>query len=394
MNDLAIHLVDDVLPPHRIRQWICTLPWSLRLPMGYDRELCSAVITAFVRELERSYKWRAKHLLGLDSVRDAHFGSVTIVQRFDSAIRLNPHPHVLALDGVYVRGPDGALDFHELPPPTFEEVADVAARTANRVERLLEKRGMSLDDDLSTDLSGDDPVLTQLLLASAHGIDLFGERALKPTLRLVTTPPNPTTHANPLPLAEVRGFNVHARTSVDGRDRAALERLCRYVARPPIAQERLHVQADGKVRYDLKRVWADGTEAIVMDPLSFMARLAALVPPPLFNLTRYHGVFASRSKLRAEVVVRPTHAPAPEPEQLHLPGISPADLTRQRRGPERICATKRPGSITPGRHPWAFLLRRTFSKEVTICAHCGGPLRLACLCTYHGGLSNPSCKYL
>jgi hypothetical protein len=135
------------------------------------------------------------------------------------------------------------------------------------------------------------------------------------------------------------------------------------------------------VRYDLKRVWADGTESIVMDPLSFMARLAALVPPPLFNLTRYHGVFASRSKLRAEVVVRPTHAPAPEPEQLHLPGISPGDFIRSRLDAERLSPTKRPGSITPGRHPWAFLLRRTFSKEVTICAHCGGPLRLACLCT-------------
>jgi hypothetical protein len=44
--------------------------------------------------------------------------------------------------------------------------------------------------------------------------------------------------------------------------------------------EELKHYADGKVRYDLKRVWADGTEAIILDPLSFLARLAALVPPP------------------------------------------------------------------------------------------------------------------
>ncbi len=36
-------------------------------------------------------------------------------------------------------------------------------------------------------------------------------------------------------------------------------------------------------------------------PLDLMARLAALVPPPRMHLTRYHGVFAPHSKLRAAV---------------------------------------------------------------------------------------------
>ena len=43
--------------------------------------------------------------LGLRSVNQAHSGAVTILQRFDSALRLNPHAHTLALDGVYVRDP-------------------------------------------------------------------------------------------------------------------------------------------------------------------------------------------------------------------------------------------------------------------------------------------------
>ena len=50
---------------------------------------------------------------------------------------LDPHPHPLALDGAYVRGEDGARQFHVLPAPSAEEVADVARRTAERVRKLL-----------------------------------------------------------------------------------------------------------------------------------------------------------------------------------------------------------------------------------------------------------------
>jgi hypothetical protein len=61
---------------------------------------------------------RAKQELGLTSVAEVHTGAVTFIQRFDSALRLNPHLHALALDGVYVRDPDdGQLRFRPLPPP-------------------------------------------------------------------------------------------------------------------------------------------------------------------------------------------------------------------------------------------------------------------------------------
>jgi hypothetical protein len=145
--------------------------------------------------------------------------------------------------------------------------------------------------------------------------------------------------------------------------------------------ERLHIQSDGRVRYELKRVWADGTEAIVLDPLSFLARLSALVPPPYFNLTRYHGVLASRSKLRHEVVERATHAsPLPE-EQLGLPRIPAVQADLAQRQPDTLRCMRSPDSHTPGRHPWAYLLRRTFKVEVTVCPLCSGPLRLEELCT-------------
>jgi len=40
---------------------------------------------------------------------------------------------------------------------------------------------------------------------------------------------------------------------------------------------------------------------VFFEPLDFIARLAALVPKPRVNLTRFHGVFAPNSKHRALV---------------------------------------------------------------------------------------------
>ena len=46
------------------------------------------------------------------------------------------------------------------------------------------------------------------------------------------------------------------------------------------------------VRYRLKTLYRDGTTHVALEPLGFVARLAALVPGPRVNLTRYRGVFA------------------------------------------------------------------------------------------------------
>ena len=54
----------------------------------------------------------------------------------------------------------------------------------------------------------------------------------------------------------------------------------------------------------LKTPYDDGTSHVVLSPLEFMGRLAALVPKPRVNLTRFHGVFSPNSKLREFVVPR------------------------------------------------------------------------------------------
>ncbi len=60
----------------------------------------------------------------------------------DGALRLNVHPHTLALDGVYVRNADKTLEFHALAPPTTAEVHALAKRMHARLERLCVKHGL------------------------------------------------------------------------------------------------------------------------------------------------------------------------------------------------------------------------------------------------------------
>jgi hypothetical protein len=87
----------------------------------------------------------------------------------------------------------------------------------------------------------------------------------------------------------------HAGVCVPARDRARLEHLLRYAARPPLSNERLSLLPDGRLLYGLKRRWSDGTTHGIYAPMELMERLAALAPPPRFNVTRYFGVLAPAS---------------------------------------------------------------------------------------------------
>jgi hypothetical protein len=83
------------------------------------------------------------------------------------------------------------------------------------------------------------------------------------------------------------GFDVHAGVRVSADDRAGLERLARYMTRPALSKRRLTRQADGRYRIALKTPWRNGTTHIVLDGPELVGRLASLVPPPRFHLTRY-----------------------------------------------------------------------------------------------------------
>lgn len=360
MADTALHLVDKVIPEVPVRQWVCSLPWRLRVLLGYDKRLCAEVLEAFVALVSRSYKRRAKALLGLDSVDDAMTGAVSVIQRGDSALRLNVHFHLIGLDGVYVRSPDGGeLVFHALAAPSAEEITDVATRTAQRVQKILARHGRTVDGTGESDAEkplGEQLALAALCGAAAAGHGITGDRAGKPLLRVV----DPARARKTERVGESGGFNVHAEVAVPARDRARREHLCRYLCRPPIAQERLEETPSGKLRYTLKKPWRDGTVALVLEPHDRLARVCALIPPPRFHMIRYQGVLSSHAKVRAEVVPRVEDFP------VQLP------LFKQDRGADRDLDVLAP---EPRKKPWAWLLRHVFAIDVTTCPQCGGETR-------------------
>ena len=125
-------------------------------------------------------------------------------------------------------------------------------------------------------------------------------------------------------------------------DRAGLERLIRYCARPVFAGERLNwLEPDQRLVYQLPKPRPDGQTELYLTPLEFLDRLAALIPPPRKHRHRYHGVLAPNSPLRPAVtayaglpidtLARPSAVPvsptsadsAPtEPHPLHTRAIS------------------------------------------------------------------------
>ena len=68
-------------------------------------------------------------------------------------------------------------------------------------------------------------------------------------------------------LAKAAGFPLHCGVAASARQRKKLERLCRYIARPAIAQERLSPIGQGNVRYRLKIPYRDGATRVIFEPL-------------------------------------------------------------------------------------------------------------------------------
>ena len=98
--------------------------------------------------------------------------------------------------------------------------------------------------------------------------------------------------------ADVAGTNLHAGVRVPAHDRRRLERLCRYVLRPPLNRALLRPLDAGRVQYRLKRPWSDGTEAVAFTPHELLEKLVVLGPPPRAHQVVYHGVLALNARLR------------------------------------------------------------------------------------------------
>ena len=299
MTERAAHLVDHVWPEVPIRQWVLTLPPRVRYALAWRRDLCTAVAGMLFHAVQRHLRtWAQMRRLG-----DARSGAIIVVQRFGGALNLNVHLHALVLDGVFARAGDGQLRFHRAPPPSAADVADVLAAIAPPVRARLARAGLD-DEDGADSHAGAEPALVGLAAASVQGVLALGGVSGRRPQRLgrgegripesALLGPRPDT-----PGARWDGFDLHGGVTVPGH-RARLERLCRYVLRPPVTGAHLAVAADGRVVLRLRHPWADGTTHVVFEPTEFLERLAALVPRPRINLLLYRGVLAPHAAWRAD----------------------------------------------------------------------------------------------
>ena len=207
------------------------------------------------------------------------------------------------LDGVYRREGEGKLRFVPLPAPSSEELQGLVQRIAERIGRSLERAGLITRDIENAYLAFDpaeEAPINSLLGASITYRIATGPREGQKVFTLQTLPAEPDKPRREV--AESSGFSLHAGIAAKASQRDKLEHLARYVARPPVATERLSLTEGGFVRLALKTPYRDGTTHVIFEPEDFMARLTALVPKPRAHLTRYHGVFAPASPERARVV--------------------------------------------------------------------------------------------
>jgi hypothetical protein len=356
MAESAALLVDEVFPEQPVRQWVLSFPVQLRFLFASRPETMSRVLGIVYRciatQLIKQVGFSCKH---------ARTGAVTLIQRFGSALNLNVHFHMLFLDGVYVERPDGSLLFCWVKAPTSAELTRLAHTIAHRVGRFLERQGLLERDAensyLALDTVGDDP-MTPLLGHSITYRIAVGPQAGRKVFTLQTLP------ASDEPVdggaGKAAGFSLHAGVAARADERKKLERLCRYISRPTVSEKRLSLTPNGNIRYQLKIPYRDGSTHVIFEPLDFIARLAALVPKPRVNLTRFHGVFAPNSKHRASVT------PAKRGK-----GNKPRAVD----DPQERTPAERRASMS-----WAQRLKRVFNIDIETCRECGGAVKvIACI---------------
>jgi hypothetical protein len=319
MAETAAHLVDHVFPRVPLRQWVFSLPKRLRYFLRHDAERVHQVLRVFLGEVEKALLACAP-----GASTGARFGAVSFIHRFGSALNSNLHFHCCVIEGLFSTEGE-RLRFHSAQI-TETAIARVQRHTRRRVLRLFARRAL---------LS---PEAAEAMQDWAHG----------------------------------GGFSLHAEVRVSGNDRAGLERLLRYCARPVFASEGLEWrEPDQRLVYRLPKPRPGGQTLLELTPAEFLDHLALLVPLPRKHRHRYHGVLAPNAPLRAMVTA---YAGLPVSRAASLPTAAaaiakPAAITGGGKAPSRTA------------YLWAVLLARIYEVLPLTCPRCGGEMRLIAFVT-------------
>jgi hypothetical protein len=246
MAETAAHLVDHVIPPLPVRQWVLSVPKRLRWYLEREPQAVTAVLHILLRVIEAQLRRSS----GASS--HARFGAVNFIHRFGASLNRHVHYHCCVINGVFETIEDAgefpqSVRFLPAAELTPEAVAVIAEQVRVRVLRWFARSGLIEPDDVREMLAW-----------------------------------------------ENSGFSLDAAVRVGAHDRAGLERLLRYCARPPFALERLELIGAERVVYRLPKPQRGGSTALILTPLELIDHLAALIPPPRRHRHRhrYHGVLA------------------------------------------------------------------------------------------------------
>ena len=355
MVETAAHLTDHVFPRLPVRQWVLSVPKRLRYFMQRDGAVLNMVLRIFLRVIAQSLSANCPGAANMDKAA-LHIGAVAFIHRFGSSLNGHVHFHVCAVDGVFeeVAGQgDAEADVQSSPPGiVFHPASAIDATAVAQVQTDLRRRILRALVGRGLLESGD----AKEMLAYQHS-----------------------------------GFSVDAGVLIEADDRAALERLLRYCARPPFAMERLRKEGVELVYRCAKQRSEPGSDKrgakvdeLHLTPLELIARIAALVPPPRTHRHRYFGVLAPNSPHRAAVVALAT---LPQPAKQVVVQAEPAATGEGAPGvtPLGHAIPPTPEPATPKRskahYLWAVLIARIYEVFPLLCPMCGGQMRLIAFIT-------------
>ncbi len=306
----AALLVDEVLGEVGHAQWVFVMPKMLRPYFLHHRELLGGLArAAWETALELMVTAAAEETL--------RPGMVAVVQTAEDLANWNPHVHALVSRGGWTQTGQW------VPIPyIYEHAAELLFR--HKVIRLLRAEGLLNDER------------TQLLLSWRH-----------------------------------TGFSVHNRVRVDQGDMGALERLARYILRPPISLERMSWDNVGEVRYR-RKPGHDQNPQLQRDPLKtfdaadFLARVIMHIPDPRRHLVRYCSWYSnvSRGKRRAALEEQSPDA---------QPACSTLPEDDQDRSPEALSL----------RRSWAQMIKRLYEVDPLLCPNCGSEMLIIAFIINH-----------
>ena len=355
MVETAAHLTDHVFPRLPVRQWVLSVPKRLRYFMQRDGAVLNMVLRIFLRVIAQSLQ---DHCAGAAQVDRAalHIGAVAFIHRFGSSLNAHVHFHVCAVDGVFEEVPvavAGQTDAQSSPPGiVFHSASAIDATAVTQIQATLRKRILRA-------------FVGRGLLASCDAKEMLGYQ-----------------HS---------GFSVDAGVCIEADDRAALERLLRYCARPPFAMDRLRKEGAALVYRCAKQHSEPGSEKrgvkvdeLHLTPLELIAHIAALVPPPRTHRHRYFVVLAPNSPLRAAVtaLAAPAH-PAKQVVVQAEPAITgvgaPGVVVPGNAVPPM--PEPAPPKRSPAHYLWVVLIARIYEVFPLLCPKCGGQMRLIAFIT-------------